>query len=148
MLYRELSPQFLLPCRFGSSQQHVVSHPPGAQKKRSLLGFNNHFAQINCIFSTQTCSPLRPGRSFATSNIAAMTCNAKKHPRLRLPLLPFICFFAHWAPAAFVRHVIPHRRGFVRMAAGEASGGVSLGESMPSCKHVFKRTCNQMQCPC
>ena len=84
-------------------------------------------ALINCIFSTRTCSPLRPGRSFATSSIAAMTCNAKKHPRLRLSLLPFICFFAHWAPAAFVRHVIPHRRGFVRMAAGEAKWWCQLG---------------------
>ena len=48
-----------------------------------------------------------------------MKWNAKEHPCRWLSALPFVWFLACWAPAAFVRHVIPHRRDFVRMAAGE-----------------------------
>ena len=61
--------------------------------------------------ATRACSPHRPGPGFAICDVAAMKRNAKKHPRLWLSALPLAC----WAPAAFV---IPHRRDFVRMAAG------------------------------
>ena len=40
-------------------------------------------------------------------DIAAMKCNAKKHPRLRLLALPLV--LECWSPAPFARHVIPRR---------------------------------------